>query len=90
MESEKKYKLGIIFFHKNIRNIYKERWILKCIESILNQSYSDFKLYEVNYGEENTSLIKEFFPYFFISFLILLDDVKYVIQRSSLGTIPNV
>jgi hypothetical protein len=64
MESGKKDKLGVIFFHKNIRNIYKERWILKCIESILNQSYPDFKLYEVNYGEENTSLIKEFFPDF--------------------------
>ena len=61
---DKKDKVGIIFFHKNIKNIYKERWIKKSIESILNQTYSDFKIYEINYGEENTSLIKEFFPYF--------------------------
>lgn len=60
----KNYKIGVVFFHKNIKNIYKERWIKKSIESILNQTYSDFKIYEINYGEENNSLIKEFFPNF--------------------------
>jgi hypothetical protein len=61
---EKKYKIGVVFFHKNIKNIYKEKWIKKSIESIVNQTYSNFKLFEVNYGEENISLIKEFFPDF--------------------------
>lgn len=63
MES-KKSKVGIIFFHKNIKNIYKEIWIRKSIESILNQTYTDFKIFEVNYGDENSSIIKEFFPDF--------------------------
>jgi hypothetical protein len=58
------HKIGIISFHKNIKNIYKERWIKKSIESILNQTHSDFKIYEINYGEENISIIKEFFPHF--------------------------
>ena len=60
MEKEKN-KIGIVFFHKNIKNIYKERWIRKSIESILNQTYTDFKIFEVNYGDENSSIIKEFF-----------------------------
>jgi hypothetical protein len=61
---EKNNKIGVIFFHKNIKNIYKERWIKKSIESILNQTYQDFKIYEINYGEENNSIVKEFFPDF--------------------------
>jgi hypothetical protein len=49
-------KLGVIFFHKNIRSIYKERWINKCIETILNQTLNDFKIYEINYGGEDYSV----------------------------------
>jgi hypothetical protein len=64
MDFEKKNKIGVVFFHKNVKNIYKERWIKKSIESILNQTYSDFKIYEINYGDENSSIIKEFFPDF--------------------------
>ena len=64
MDFEKNNKIGIIFFHKNVKRIYKERWIKKSIESILVQTYSDFKIFEINYGEDNTSLLKEFFPSF--------------------------
>jgi hypothetical protein len=51
-------KKGVIFFHKNIRTIYKERWVNKCIETILNQTVSDFSIYEINYGEDDFSLFE--------------------------------
>ena len=61
---EKSNKIGIIFFHKNIKNIYHERWIFKSIESIINQTFKEFKIFEINYGGEENSLVKEFFPDF--------------------------
>jgi hypothetical protein len=53
-------KLGVIFFHKNIREIYSERWIKKSVESMLNQSIGDFKIYEINYGPDNFSIAEYF------------------------------
>ncbi len=54
-----KNKLGVIIFHKNIKKIYKERWITKCIDSILNQTVKDFTIYEINYGEDDLSLLED-------------------------------
>lgn len=50
-------KKGVILFHSNIRNIYEERWITKCVDSILNQTDSDFTFYEINYGGDNYSVL---------------------------------
>ena len=52
-------KLGVIFYHKNISNIYKKIWIDKCVKSILNQSHKNFKIYEINYGDEDYSVFSE-------------------------------
>lgn len=49
-------KVGVIFFHSNIRSIYKERWIKKCIDSITNQTFKNFKIYEINYGGDGYKL----------------------------------
>lgn len=49
-------KKGVIFFHKNILNIYKKRWIEKCVSTILSQTVSDFSIYEINYGGDGFSL----------------------------------
>lgn len=51
-------KTAVIIYHSNIHNIYKKRWIQKCIDSILNQTYADFDLYEIDYGNTNTSIIE--------------------------------
>lgn len=53
-------KVGVVFFHKNIENIYELRWIKKSIESIFNQTYKDFKCYEVDYGNTNKSYVKDY------------------------------
>lgn len=50
-------KKGVIVYHSNIKNIYKNRWIEKSINSMINQSDNNFTFYEVNYGGENFSVI---------------------------------
>ena len=52
-------KLGVVFFHKNITNIYKKRWIEKCVNSILSQTVNDFSIYEINYGGDDFSILKD-------------------------------
>lgn len=51
-------KIGVIFFHKNIRSIYKKRWIDKCVNSILRQTHNDFFIYEINYGNDDYSIFE--------------------------------
>jgi hypothetical protein len=49
-------KIAVIFFHKNIYNLYNEYWIDKCIQSVLDQSYKNFDIFEINYGNEDKSI----------------------------------
>jgi hypothetical protein len=51
-------KVGVIFFHKNVNLIYQKRWIDKCAESIKNQSFKNFQIYEINYGGDGNILIE--------------------------------
>ncbi len=46
-------KTCVIFYHSGITKIYKTEWIEKCINSILEQTYKDFYVYELNYGKDN-------------------------------------
>lgn len=52
-------KVGVIFYHKNIKDLYQWSWIEKSVYSIINQSYNDFEIFEVNYGNENFSILNE-------------------------------
>lgn len=49
-------KVATIFYHKNIKSIYKLSWIEECINSVLNQTYNDFTIYELNYGADDFKL----------------------------------
>jgi hypothetical protein len=53
-------KVAVIFFHKNINSIYKKKWVDKCVNSIYKQTYNDFFVYEINYGNEDFSVVKDF------------------------------
>lgn len=55
-------KIGVVFFHSNIEKIYKQRWVNTSVYSILNQSYKDFHIYEINYNGDNHSVIPEGVP----------------------------
>ncbi|NBO36002.1 hypothetical protein EBU91_00420 [bacterium] len=55
-------KIGVVFFHKNIEEIYSQKWIEKCINSILSQTLQNFEIYELNYGGKDFSILKKFNP----------------------------
>lgn len=50
-------KIGVIIYHSDILNIYKPRWVEECLRSILNQSFNEFTLYELNYDAEDYSVV---------------------------------
>lgn len=52
--------IGIIIFHKDSRKSYEERWVQKFVDSIVNQTFKDFTIYEINYGGEDYSIISEY------------------------------
>ncbi len=52
------HSVAVVFFHKNIHKIYQREWIDKCIRSVLEQTHSEFDIFEVNYGGENVSLFE--------------------------------
>lgn len=63
------YKCAVIMFHKNIKKLYDWRWIEKSVSTILNQSVTDFDIFEINYGGDNYSLFNDIYTdkkvYFF-------------------------
>lgn len=42
-------KAAVVIFHKNIDR-YPENWVRQCVESIQNQTYRDFDVFEIDYG----------------------------------------
>jgi hypothetical protein len=46
-------KVAVILYHKNINKIYKSEWIEECIQSIVNQTYKDYFVYDLNYGGDD-------------------------------------
>lgn len=61
-------KCAVIIYHKNASKIYKKEWIDKCIQSIKDQTYQDFDVFELNYGGSNEVFYKgdknSYFPMF--------------------------
>lgn len=53
-------RIAVILFHKNLYSIYKERWITDSVNSVLNQTFQDFDILEINYGEDSFSLSSRF------------------------------
>jgi hypothetical protein len=47
-----KKKIGVIIYHSDIHKIYKKRWYVKCLDSILDQTFQDFDILELAYGTE--------------------------------------
>lgn len=46
-------KAAVIIFHKNIDTYYPWEWIEKCYDTIKNQTYQDFDVFEIDYGGTN-------------------------------------
>ncbi|MFI5404916.1 MAG: hypothetical protein ACHQ1D_00235 [Nitrososphaerales archaeon] len=48
-------KAAVIIFHKNVK-MYNADWIKKCIDSIKNQTYKAFDVFEMDYGGTFTQI----------------------------------
>lgn len=48
-------KPAVIIFHKNIKS-YPNEWINKCVDSIRNQTYKNFDVFEIDYGGERNQI----------------------------------
>ncbi len=46
-------QVALIVYHRNAEKIYPPHWIEKFRESILGQTFQDFKIFEVNYGTDD-------------------------------------
>ena len=55
------YKCAVIMFHKNIKKIYDWRWIEKSVNTILDQTITDFDIFEINYGGDDYSLFEDIY-----------------------------
>lgn len=53
-------KICCILYHSNILKLYKKEWVQKCINTITNQTFQEFDIFELNYGDDDYSL-KSFF-----------------------------
>ncbi len=56
-------KLASIVFHSNASDIYPPEWIAQNVESIEHQTYKDFDLFELCYGEKMERYYKGDFEY---------------------------
>lgn len=50
-------KIGVIIYHKNIFSYIKHEWIFECLESVYMQTFEEYDLIELNYGDDNTSIL---------------------------------
>lgn len=53
-------KVASIIYHKNITSIYQEDWIKQSFESIINQTFSDFIILEMNYGDDVLNICQKY------------------------------
>ena len=44
-------RIAVIVYHSNAESIYPIQWIQDCVKSIYNQTYRNFDVIELNYGE---------------------------------------
>ncbi len=51
-------KTVMLVYHKNIYSVYKREWVEKFVDSVLNQTYKDFTVYEMNYGSGEERLFE--------------------------------
>lgn len=57
------WKAAVIIFHKDAKDLYRPEWISHCLSSIYVQTYQNFDIFEVNYGNESYSLTSTKFFY---------------------------
>jgi hypothetical protein len=53
---------AVIIYHKNALNYYQHKWLIKCLDTIENQTYKNYDVFEVSYGDgpNECSIVKYF------------------------------
>jgi len=53
---------AVIIYHKNALNYCKHEWLIKCLDTIEKQTYQNFDIFEVSYGDkpDECSIVKHF------------------------------
>lgn len=52
-------KVCVLFYHKNAHILFKKEWIDKCIHSIKQQTFKNFDVLELNYGQNSIQLYED-------------------------------
>jgi hypothetical protein len=52
-------KVGVAIYYRNI-NQYPQRWVQKCIDSIKNQTYQNYEVFELEYGKSTSTIPLKF------------------------------
>lgn len=76
-------KSAVIFFHKNAPLMYMPEWMEKCKQSIKDQTYQNFDVYELDYGETGTKLfegIKGKYMFFDVAFPNFIGAMNFMIS----------
>lgn len=79
-------KVSVIIYHKNILSLYRRDWILDCVKSIKLQTYQDFTIYELNYGDEELNICEEYkfdkYKYFEKKFENHAEAMNFLLQKN--------
>ena len=54
-------RAAVIIYHKNIDKIYPAEWVHRCLESIRQQTFKDYHVFEQDYGETDKCISKDYF-----------------------------
>ncbi len=75
-------KCALLSYHKNLLELYPKSWIEQYKQSIINQTYKHFDIWEINYGggeelifEENSNFASMQFPTFVHVLSFALDSL---------------
>ncbi len=67
-------RVAVLCYHKNVTEIYAKEWVDKYRESIKNQTYKEFQVFEINYGGTNERIFESYaYPTFVHALNYLLD-----------------
>lgn len=73
-------KCALISYHKNASKIYPNNWIDKYRDSIINQTYKDFDIYECDYGAGSGRIFNS--PYYLSkNFETFVDCMNFMITH---------
>lgn len=73
-------RIALLSYHKNINEIYPSKWIEQYRDSIQDQTYQEFEIFELNYGGGNERIFQH--SYFEShSYPSFIDALNYLLDK---------